>query len=117
MDPGRIDQTVTLDTPEVWEVTNRSGNLHTFHVHGVQFTVLEYQGAAPPPTLAGWKDTVFLPTGATTRLRVRFTAYTDPALPYMFHCHLLQHEDNGMMGQLVVLQPGQTPTGPATHRR
>jgi blue copper oxidase len=117
MELGRIDQAVTVDTTELWEVTNHSGNLHNFHVHGVQFTVLAYRGAAPPPHLAGWKDTVFLPTGATTRLLVRFTDYTDPAVPYMFHCHLLRHEDNGMMGQLVVLQPGQTPTSPPTHRR
>jgi blue copper oxidase len=120
MDPGRIDQTVTVDTTEVWEVANRSGNLHNFHLHGVQFTVLDYQGAAPPPHLAGWKDTgwkdtVFLPKGASVRLRVRFSGYSDPALPYMFHCHLLQHEDNGMMGQLVVVQPGQAPTRPPTH--
>jgi len=117
MDPGRIDQAVTVDTTELWEVANRSGNLHNFHVHGVQFQVLAYQGAAPPPTLAGWKDTVFLPSGATTRLLVRFGDYSDPALPFMFHCHLLRHEDNGMMGQLVVVGPGQAPTSPPTHHR
>jgi blue copper oxidase len=117
MDPGRIDQAVTVDTTELWEVANRSGNLHNFHVHGVQFKVLAYQGAAPPPHLTGWKDTVLLPTGATMRLRLRFTGYSDPALPYLFHCHLLRHEDNGMMGQLVVVQPGQAPTSPPTHRK
>jgi FtsP/CotA-like multicopper oxidase with cupredoxin domain len=116
MDLGRIDQAVTVDTTELWEVANRSGNLHNFHVHGVQFKVLAYQGGVPPPTLAGWKDTVFLPSGATTRLQVRFTGHTDPALPFMFHCHLLRHEDNGMMGQLVVVGPGQAPTSPPTHR-
>jgi blue copper oxidase len=115
MDMGRIDQTVALDTTEVWEVTNRSGNLHTFHVHGVQFKVAE-QAGAPPPTLAGWKDSVFIPPDSTTRLLVRFTGYADPALPYMFHCHLLQHEDDGMMGQFVVVQPGQAPTSLPTHQ-
>ena len=105
MDMGRIDQTVPQDTTEVWEVTNRSGNLHTFHVHGVQFKVVE-QAGAPTPTLAGWKDSVFVPPDSTTRLLVRFTGYADPAVPYMFHCHLLEHEDNGMMGQFVVVQPG-----------
>jgi blue copper oxidase len=115
MDLGRIDQAVTLNTTEAWEVTNRSGNLHTFHVHGVQFKVAE-QAGAPPPTLAGWKDSVFIPPDSTTRLLVRFTDYTDPALPYMFHCHLLQHEDDGMMGQFVVVQPGQAPTTSPTHQ-
>jgi blue copper oxidase len=115
MDMGRIDQTVPLDTTELWEVVNRSGNLHTFHVHGVQFQVVE-QAGAPPPTLAGWKDSVFIPPASTTRLLVRFTDHTDPALPYMFHCHLLEHEDNGMMGQFVVVQPGQAPTSLPSHQ-
>src|SRR5215216_1317057 len=61
MDLGRIDQTVTVDTTEVWEVTNRSGNPHNFHVHGVQFKLATYAGGSPSPHLAGWKDTVFLP--------------------------------------------------------
>jgi blue copper oxidase len=115
MDLGRIDETVTVDTTEAWEVTNRSGNPHNFHVHDVQFQLIDYAGRPPPPHLAGWKDTVFLPPGATVRFLARFTDYTDPALPYMFHCHLLRHEDNGMMGQFVVLQPGQAPANPPAH--
>lgn len=116
MDMGRIDQAVTVDTTELWEVTNQSGNPHNFHVHDVQFQVVEYDGGAPPPSLAGWKDTVFVPPGATARLLTRFADYTDPALPYMFHCHFLQHEDNGMMGQFVVVQPGQAPSGLPSHQ-
>ncbi len=102
MDLGRIDQGVTADTTEAWEVTNRSGNPHNFHVHDVQFQLVDYAGRPPPPHLTGWKDTVFLPPGATVRFLARFTDYTDPELPYMFHCHLLRHEDNGMMGQFVL---------------
>jgi FtsP/CotA-like multicopper oxidase with cupredoxin domain len=113
MDIGRIDQVVTVDTTEIWEVRNGSGNLHNFHVHDVQFKVLEYGGEAPPPTMAGWKDTVPLPPGRTARLVIRFTDYTDPSSPYMFHCHLLRHEDNGMMGQFVVVQPGQAASPPS----
>jgi FtsP/CotA-like multicopper oxidase with cupredoxin domain len=113
MDLGRIDQTVTVDTTEQWDVTNRSGNPHNFHVHGVQFNVASYLGGPPPPHLAGWKDTVFIPPGGTVRLLVQFPGYSDPALPYMFHCHLLEHEDNGMMGQFLVVQPGQPPTSPS----
>ena len=109
MDLGRIDHAGTVDTTEVWEVANRSGNPHNFHVHGVQFKVSEQDGAGPPLALAGWKDTVFLPPGASLRLLVQLPGYSDPAMPYMFHCHLLEHEDNGMMGQFVVVQPGQPP--------
>jgi len=116
MDLGRIDQTVTIDTIEVWEVANRSGNPHNFHVHGVQFKVTTDADNAPPPQLAGWKDTVFIPPGGTARLLVRLPGYADPAVPYMFHCHLLQHEDNGMMGQFVVVQPGQPPSRLPAHQ-
>jgi FtsP/CotA-like multicopper oxidase with cupredoxin domain len=112
MDMGRIDHFVTVGTTEVWEVTNGSGNAHNFHVHDVRFKVVGYAGAPRPPTLDGWKDTVFVPPGVTVRLHVPFRDYTDPTLPYMFHCHLLQHEDNGMMGQFVVVRPGQTPSSP-----
>ena len=42
-------------------------------------------------------------------LAMHFTDYTDPTIPYMFHCHLLLHEDRGMMGQFLVLAPGQQP--------
>jgi blue copper oxidase len=115
MDMGRIDQAVAIDTTELWEVTNGSGNPHNFHVHDVQFQLVDYAGRPPPPTLVGWKDTVFVPPGATVRFLARFSDYTDPALPYMFHCHLLQHEDNGMMGQFVVVQPGQVPASPPAH--
>jgi blue copper oxidase len=113
MDPGRLDQTVTAGATEVWEVTNPSGNPHNFHVHGVQFNVASDLGGPPPPHLAGWKDTVFIPPGGTVRLLVQFPGYSDPILPYMFHCHLLEHEDNGMMGQFVVVQAGQPPTNPS----
>ena len=112
MDLGRIDQVVTAGTTEVWEVSNRSGNPHNFHVHDVQFKLLTWRGGPPPPHLAGWKDTVPIPPGATARLVVRFGGHADPAWPYMYHCHLLRHEDSGMMGQFVVVNPGQVPTGP-----
>jgi blue copper oxidase len=113
MDLGRIDQTVTATATERWEVTNQSGTPHNFHVHGVQFNVASYLDGPPPPHLAGWKDTVFIPPGGSVRLLVQFPGYSDPAMPYMFHCHLLAHEDNGMMGQFVVVQPGQPPTSPS----
>lgn len=112
MDMGRIDQVVTVGTTEVWRVGNRSGNLHNFHVHDVQFQLLDYRGVPPPPNLAGWKDTVPLPPGASMRLIARFSDYADPSSPYMFHCHLLRHEDNGMMAQFVVVEPGQTASAP-----
>lgn len=99
----RIDFGVREGTVEVWEVTNDNGFLHNFHVHDVQFQVLTVDGAEPEPHLRGWKDTVLLVQGRRYRLAMRFTDHTDPNVPYMYHCHLLQHEDDGMMGQFVVL--------------
>jgi blue copper oxidase len=112
MNMTRIDEKVTVDTTELWEVTNQSGNPHNFHVHDVQFQIVSYAGAAPPPALAGRKDTIFIPPHAAVRFLVRFTDYTSPTWPYMFHCHLLRHEDNGMMGQFLVLPADQAPGDP-----
>lgn len=84
------------------------GGYHDFHVHDEQFRVLSVNGRPPGPKLAGPKDTVFLPPGSTVRLAVRFTEYADPEHPYMYHCHLLNHEDRGMMGQFTVVERGST---------
>ncbi|MGH3470368.1 MAG: multicopper oxidase domain-containing protein, partial [Thermocrispum sp.] len=107
MDMSRVDETVDLGSTEIWEVTNRDGEYHNFHVHDVQFEVLSVDGAEPGPQLSGWKDTIFMPPGRTVRVAMRFTDYADPDTPYMYHCHLLQHEDAGMMGQFVVVEPGE----------
>jgi blue copper oxidase len=109
MDMDRIDESVTVDTTEIWELSNASDDYHNFHVHDVQFQVVAVDGHAPPVELSGWKDTVFMPPEGTLRLAVRFADYTDPDVPYMYHCHLLHHEDRGMMGQFVVIEPGDTP--------
>ncbi|WP_235734995.1 multicopper oxidase domain-containing protein [Nocardioides alcanivorans] len=106
---ARIDFAATVGTTEIWEVTNTEGGTHhSFHVHDVQFQVLDVAGRVPPPELAGWKDTVWLPEGETFRLIMRFEDYADPDTPYMFHCHMLRHEDEGMMGQFVVVAPGDS---------
>ena len=108
MDMERIDATVEVDTIEVWEVYNRNLFPHNFHVHDVQFQVLSVDGGEPAPHLRGWKDTVYLEPRRTYRLAMEFADYADPTAPYMFHCHLLLHEDEGMMGQFVVVNPGET---------
>ncbi|MDX5310813.1 MAG: multicopper oxidase domain-containing protein [Rhodococcus sp. (in: high G+C Gram-positive bacteria)] len=104
-DMSRIDQTVAAGATEVWEVRNSSGTIHNFHVHGTSFRVL----GDGHPALSGPKDTVYIAPGRTVRLLMRFTGHPDPATPYMYHCHLLRHEDDGMMGQFVVVDPGAAP--------
>ena len=61
----------------------------------------------PPVPMSGRKDTIYLERNRVYRLLMRFEDYTDPHLPYMYHCHMLLHEDEGMMGQFVVIDPGQ----------
>ncbi|MGW7357347.1 multicopper oxidase family protein [Streptomyces sp. NPDC054802] len=107
MDMDRIDAAVTRGTSETWIVRNQDGAPHNSHVQDVQFRVLEVDGRRPPPELRGAKDTVFVPGGRTVRLAMRFTGPADPDTPYMYHCHLLYHEDGGMMGQFVVVEKGQ----------
>ncbi len=111
MDMGRIDERVSLGSTEIWTIENGSGmggrmgmmnTPHSFHVHDGQFQILDINGAAPPPGEAGWKDTVLLWPGDRIRIIKRFEDFTGI---YMYHCHLLEHEDAGMMGQFEVLSP------------
>jgi len=115
MDLGRIDEVVTLGATEVWNVRNNMALPHSFHVHDVQFQLLSAAGGPPTPELAGWKDTILLRPNSDYRLIMRFTDYSDPSTPYMYHCHLLAHEDDGMMGQFVVVEQGQRPVPPTGH--
>lgn len=115
MDMSRVDEVVEVDTTEVWQVTNRDAVPHNFHVHDVQFQVLALDGSAPPVEYAGRQDTILLLPGSSARIAMRFDDYTDPDTPYMYHCHLLRHEDQGMMGQFVVVAPGQAAGRVHTH--
>lgn len=103
MDHNRIDQVVHAGDTEIWEISNRSGVFHPIHIHGVQFLILDRGGNPPADYERGWKDTVLVPNAETVWVIMRFPEYADPHLPYMFHCHILEHEDMGMMGQFVVV--------------
>ena len=94
---------IPLDQTEVWTITNTSQLTHVFHVHDIEFEVLDRDGSAPPASERGWKDSVHVPPGGELRIAMQFTDFADPDDPYMFHCHVLRHEDAGMMGQFVVV--------------
>jgi len=115
MDMARIDATIEAGATEVWRVSNADGKPHNLHIHGVSFQVRRVGGGSPPGHLSGWKDTVYLPPDREYELVVRFPTYADPTIPYMYHCHVLYHEDNGMMAQFVVVGPGQTAAPLPTH--
>lgn len=114
MDMGRVDAAPVAGSTEIWRVVNDDGIPHNFHVHGVQFQVLTVSGAPPPPQLSGWKDTVYLPPDEPVELIMSFPRHPGPGL-YMFHCHLLYHEDSGMMGQYAVTDPGADMNTQAGH--
>ena len=118
MDMSRIDFGVRKGDVELWSLENQDAQLHNFHVHDVQFQVVSVNGSEPPEHLRGWKDTVYVKPGGRTRIVMRFKDFADPDMPYMCHCHILYHEDQGLMGQFVVLDEGQeigTPPGAAEH--
>ncbi len=103
MDMDRIDLEIKAGATESWAVLNAHNQPHNFHIHDVQFQILSLNEKAPPAELAGWKDTVYAPPGVTIRLLMQFSRLSDPVVPYMYHCHLLWHEDMGMMGQFLVV--------------
>ena len=107
MDMSRIDDVIPAGAEEIWEVHSSNFASHNFHIHGVSFEVLEFDGKEPPVHQRGPKDTVQIPKDQTVTLRVKFPDYTDETYPYMYHCHILRHEDQGMMGQFLVVEPGR----------
>lgn len=98
-DMMRTDFQIGLGTLERWAV---SGNMiaHPFHVHGVKFQVLSENGAPPRAQNTGWKDTILV--NGQAEIAMQFTQPASAELPFMFHCHILEHEDGGMMGQFAV---------------
>jgi len=103
-DRDRIDEFVRLGDTEIWEVSNRSvmgmmgGTPHPFHAHGTRFQILSRNGSRPPENETGWKDSFVVYPQETVRAIARFRK---PGV-FMYHCHILEHEDAGMMGQFQV---------------
>jgi blue copper oxidase len=103
MDMQRVDEVVKMGDLEIWEITNAGAMIHPFHIHNTQFRIIDKDGKPPAEKEAGLKDTVVVHPGEVVRLLVRFDNYTDLERPYMYHCHILEHEDAGMMGQFTVV--------------
>jgi FtsP/CotA-like multicopper oxidase with cupredoxin domain len=96
-DMDRIDQHGAVGATEIWEIENLVGMDHPFHLHGFQFQVIDRNGVPEP--FRRWKDTVNVPKHETVRFVVRFDDFGGK---WMFHCHILTHEDHGMMGVLLL---------------
>ena len=100
MKMDRIDEEVRKGETEIWRISV-DDQLHPFHIHGCSFRILSQNGAPPPAYAAGWKDMVHVEDGWSEVL-VRFDYEAKRDAPYMYHCHILEHEDCGMMGQFMV---------------
>ena len=99
MDMAVINQELKLGETEIWEVS-ADMMAHPFHVHGTSFQVLTLNGRKVDYAGMGLKDVVLV--SGTAELLVRVNRKADANQPFMFHCHILEHEDMGMMGQFTV---------------
>ena len=105
MNINRIDEIVPLGDIEIWEVINSMNIDHNFHIHATHFMIIERNGSSTSvlENEKGYKDTVYLRGGESVKFVVQMSDYTDANIPYMYHCHFLEHEDAGMMGQFTVV--------------
>jgi suppressor of ftsI len=104
-DRDRVDQTVMLGNLEQWSIENAAQEMHVFHIHQGDFQVTEINGVPQPFT--GYQDVVNLPSAADdgTPSVVKFLLKFDPPIivgEYVYHCHIVQHEDQGMMANVLV---------------
>lgn len=104
-DGSRMDQVVLLDSVEVWSIVNEAGGSHPFHIHDIQFFILDRNGNPPTGHETGKKDTVRVDNNETVRFITKFETHANTEVPYMYHCHILPHEDGGMMAQFIVVDP------------
>lgn len=101
-----INFRLPFENIEIWEIRNQTPIAHPFHIHNVPFYVLDINGNPPPAHHIGRKDVILVPGGnAVVRFITQFTDFHNDTIPYMFHCHMLTHEDDGMMGQFIVEAP------------
>lgn len=100
-DPTRIDTTVTAGAVEEWTIVNEMPMAHPFHIHVNDFQLLEVNGAPQP--FDGMQDTVLVPSNGEVKFRIKF----DPRFTgkFVYHCHILKHEDLGMMATINVVPP------------
>ena len=103
--PNINNQTVKCGAVEQWTICNNNIFGHTFHIHDVQFSVLS-RSSAVPAYERGWKDTVYLPRGETVSFIAKFDDYASDTDAFMYHCHMSNHEDAGLMGQFIVVKKG-----------
>ncbi|HLK64207.1 MAG TPA: multicopper oxidase domain-containing protein [Bryobacteraceae bacterium] len=111
MHAGMPDLTTTQGTVEDWVIENRAQESHVFHIHQLHFQLLERDGK--PVKESALRDTIDIPywdgksqTYPTIKVRLDFRS-PDIVGTFLYHCHILEHEDGGMMGSIEVVAPGK----------
>ncbi len=97
-----INQTVALNAIEAWTIQAGPTSGHAFHIHDVQFNVVARSSGALFSWEPGWKDTVFVPAGESVTFVAQFADFASFTDAFMYHCHMTNHEDGGLMGQFLV---------------
>ena len=100
----RIDYEMPMHKVQIWDIENtndKPGMIHPYHMHGCAFTIISRNGKAPLPNETGLKDTVVVNPQEHVRIKVWFIV---PGI-FMYHCHIIEHEDGGMMAQIKVIDP------------
>lgn len=98
-----INEVVPINTVEKWRITNNTHISHPFHIHEGQFIIDNINGTAPDAVDAAYQDVVFIPPMQYAEVIKTFVDFADDMVPYMYHCHMLHHEDDGMMGSFTVV--------------
>jgi FtsP/CotA-like multicopper oxidase with cupredoxin domain len=99
-----ISQTVKLGDTEAWSVTNGKIFPHSFHIHDVQFSMVSRSTGPVADYEKGWKDTFSIVKGEKVTFVAKFEDYASNDHPFMYHCHMSNHEDEGLMGQFLVVE-------------
>lgn len=107
-DMNTINVTTYLNNTEKWKIQNNTGIAHPFHIHDMHFYILNVNGGAVPNYLQGKKDVVLVLPQQYVEFITKFEDFADDSIPYMYHCHLLHHEDDGMMGSFRVIDTTNT---------
>ena len=102
-DMNTINFSTYLNTTEKWKISNNTGIAHQFHIHDMHFYLLNINGGAVPDYEQGKKDVVLVMPMQYVEFITKFEDFADDMIPYMYHCHLLHHEDDGMMGSFTVI--------------
>ena len=96
-DPSKINFRAKLGTVEQWTIVNHTEETHPFHMHTYPMQLISVNGV--PAAFDGYQDEIVLPPHGYVVMRVRFSGFTGETV---FHCHILAHEDAGMMANILV---------------